>query len=445
MLNIVMIGAGSVGKYMAGLLSKSEHNVVVVDIDKVKIESLSWEIDIATRVGSGTDWQLLDDLMEIDPDWLIALSDDDETNLVACSIAKQLGYPQTIARVKDSRYLNRTRLDFGRIFDVDYFVAPELLVAYDMLKYMVSEGSIVIENFANGAVQLRTLVIPDKWKSEVPLKNLKFPDGVMIGLIKRGDKIIFPHGEDRIHAKDEVTFMGETDAMDDLSGFLGQENKKIKSVVIIGGSLVGLNLALLLEARGIHVRLIEKDYDRSLFLAERLNETTVMNHDATDMDFLRAEKIPQADLIAFCTGNDEINLLGSMLLKEEGAKDVVVMLSGKDFNPLADKFGLHQVASPSVSAANRILSKILSGRIKALVSLYDNQAEVIEVKVSVDSKLVGIPLSELGPLLPKDFLVAMIQNRGRIMVANGARIISPGDTVIIITNPEHVNELEAIL
>ncbi|MCB1114222.1 MAG: Trk system potassium transporter TrkA [Chlamydiia bacterium] len=444
MLNIVIIGAGRIGAHMAELLSKAEHNVIVVDIDKKKIEDLSWVVDVATRVGSGTDWQLLDDLLELNPDWLIALTSDDENNLVACSIAKHLGYPNTIARVKDNRFLNRTRLDFARIFDVDHFVGPELLVAHDMLKYMVSEGSVVIENFANGAVQLRTILVPKSWKSQAKLKDLKFPDGVMVGLIKRGDDIIFPHGDDTIKQGDEVTFIGETDAMDHLSSFIGHENKKIESVVIVGGSLVGLNLALLLEKRNIGVRLIDKNYDRCQELAEKLNDTTIMNHDITDLDFIRAEKIPQADLITFCTLNDETNLLGSMLLKEEGAEDVVVMLSGKSYDTLAEKAGVHQVASPRISAANRILSQILSGRVSSLISLYDNRAEVIEVNVGVDSKVVGIPLSDLGPLLPPDFLVAMIQNRGRIMVANGSRIISPGDTVIVISGPEHISELESI-
>lgn len=444
MLNVVIIGAGSVGSYMAELLSKAEHNVIVVDYDKNKIESISWGVDVATRVGSGTDWQLLDDLLELNPDWLIALTDDDENNLVACSIAKHLGFPHTISRVKDNRYLNRTRLDFGRIFDVDYFVGPELLVASDMLKYMVSEGSIVIENFANGAVQLRTVLIPGHWQKSAPLKQMQFPEGVMVGLIKRKEAVIFPHGDDVILPGDEVTFIGETDAMDHLARYIGHGNKKIGSVVIVGGSLVGMNLAMLLEKRNVGVRLIEKDYDRCVFLAEKLSQTTIMHHDITDVNFIRAEKIAQADLIAFCTQNDELNLLASMLLKEEGAADVVVMLAGKSYESLAAKASVHQVASPRISAANRILSQILSGRISSLVSLYDNQAEVMEVKVGPDSKVVGIPLSDLGPLLPADFLVAMIQNRGRIMVANGSRIISPGDTVICISAPEHISELEKI-
>ena len=123
-MSIVIVGAGDVGLYLAQILSKEEHNIILIDKDSKKLQQASNLLDVATRTGSGTDWQLLDDLLELSPTLFIALTDDDETNLVACSIAKNLGYPRTIARVHDNRYLNRTRLDFSRIFEVDYFISP---------------------------------------------------------------------------------------------------------------------------------------------------------------------------------------------------------------------------------------------------------------------------------------------------------------------------------
>ena len=449
MLNIVILGAGSVGRYIAELLSKAQHNVIVVDKDKQKIEALSQTVDVATRVGSGTDWQLLDDLLELFPDALIALTNDDETNLVACSIAKQLGYPLTICRVRDSRYLNRSRLDFAKLFDVDYFIGPELIVAQDIMKYLTSHGSVMVEHFAHGAVQLRTIVIPDKWKrGDKTIAELNIPTGIMAALIyrkgKEGAKVIFPHGEDIIKPLDEVTFIGESEGINELHHFIGIEEKQIRSVVIVGGSIVGINLAKLLEKGNIGVRLIESDYEKCVQLAEILPETTIMHHDATDIDFLRAEKIGQADLVAYCTRHDELNMLGATLVKEIGAQDVVTVLSNPAYEPIIDKLDINHVVSPRTAAANRILSQVTSGKVNSLISLYDNRAEVMEVTVSMDSKVVGIPLSELGPLLPNDFLIAMIQNRGRIMVANGNRIISPGDTVIVVTDPKYIPELGKI-
>lgn len=450
----MVVGAGGIGRHIASVLSKEKHSVILIDLDAAKLEKASWNMDIGTRLGSGTDWQLMDDLLDLSPDFLIALTNSDETNLVACSIAKHLGYPRTIARVQDNRFLNSTRLDFSHIFEVDHFIGPELLAANDVLKYMISPGSIAVENFAHGAVQMRTLAIPVHWKkSHVPLKVLELPKGMIVGLVRRGvrtegenatKKLIFPHGNDVLIPGDEVTFIGETEVMVDLHQFLGLKQKGVKSVVIMGGSLTGLNLAKMLESRNIDVRLIEKDFNRASILAEQLPKTTIMNHDGTDIDFLRSEKIGSAEVFVSCTSKDEVNLLAALLGKEVGCQDVVAILSNTNYAPIASQLGINHAVSPRVTAADNILSQILSGTVTSLVSFYENQAEVMEIYVSMDSNVVGIPLSELGSLLPKDFLIAIIQNRGRIMVAHGSRIISPGDTVIVLTSPRHIPELEKI-
>ena len=455
-MNVVIVGAGGIGRHIASILSKEEHNVVLIDPDEKKLEKAAQYIDVATRKGSGTNWQLMDDLLELSPEFLIALTNNDETNLVSCTIAKHLGYPHTIARVNDNRFLNRSRLDFAHIFEVDYFICPELLVANDIIKYMISPGSLAVENFAHGSVQLRTLAIPDKWKKgDVPLKDLNLPQGMIVGLIhrevngegeegKRFKKVIFPHGLDCIRPGDEVTFIGETKAISELHHFVGWSQSTIKSVVIVGGTLTGLNLAKMLEQRDIDVRFIEKDYERCRVLAEQLPECTIMNHDGTDIDFLKAEKIGTAEVLVACTSSDEVNMVVGLLGKEVGCGDIVVTLSNTNYAPFAAQLGINHAVSPRISIADHILSQILSGTVTSLVSFYENQAEIMEINVSVDSKIVGIPLSELGPLLPSDFLIAMIQNRGRVMVANGNRIISPGDTVIVITSPKHIPELEKI-
>lgn len=445
-MNIVIVGAGDIGRYVATIMSKEAHNVIVIDHDKEKLRSLQASTDISTREGSGTDWQLLDDLLELYPDMLIALTHDDEVNLVTCSLAKQLGYPTTIARVHDSRFLNQTRLDFGRIFDVDHFICPELLTAHEILKYISSMGSLGGEYFAHGAVQLATLKIPASFTKEgVALNKMVLPEGVMIGLVYRGKgELIFPHGSDRIMPDDEVTFIGETEAIDHLDPLFGVERKKIESVVLIGGSLTAMHLAKLLELRGLRTRIFEKDEARAIYLSQVLPETTVIHHDALDLEYLRSEKIDQSDLIISCTSQDETNIFASLLAKEAGCKDVLMILSHRDNVPLLDSLGIKHVVSPVVCATNRILSQAFTGTVNTLVSLYENRAEIVEVNVSTDSQVAGIPLNDLGPLLPKDFLIAMIQNRGRIMVANGNRIISPGDTVVVITTPSHVAELEKI-
>jgi trk system potassium uptake protein len=334
---------------------------------------------------------------------------------------------------------------------VDYFIGPEVLVAHDILKYIINPSSLAVENFAHGSLQLRTLLIPNTWHAkDATLKNLNLPANIIVGLIRRDSPdenkktVIFPHGDDAILPGDEVTFIGASEAISELHSLFDIWQKEIQHVVIIGGSLTGRHLANLLVQRDIDVRIIDKSYERCCQLAERVPHSTIMHHDATDIEFLRGEKINHSDIVVICTNRDEVNLLTALLSKEVGCQNILIMLNNPNYIPMVTELGFQYVASPRHSATNHILSQLFFGKVTSLISLYENQAEVIEITVSMDSKVVGIPLSELGPYLPKDLLIVMIQNRGRIMIAHGDRIISPGDTVIVVTNPKHVDELERI-
>lgn len=453
-MNIVIVGAGETGRHIAAILSKENHNVVLIDKQTKRLEQVAWQTDVATKEGSGTDWQLLDSLLDISPDLFLALTGEDQTNLVSCSIAKNLGYPRTVARVRDNRYLNRTRLDFGRMFDIDYFISPELLVANDIYKYMNSPGSLCVESFVHGAVQLRTIVVPQNWpRGNKNLSELNIPIGMMIGLIRRvtphttkdeDKEVIFPHGNDRIFPGDEVTLIGETEVVSKAHYYFGLSQRPIHSVVIIGGSRTAINLARILESRGMSIRLIEKNYDKCCDLAERLPHTTVINHDGTDFDFLLSEKVGQADVFVVSTHSDEVNVMIGSLAKEAGCENVIVQLSNANYIPIVNRLGINHTTSPRIVAANRIVALAISGTITSMVSLHENQAEIMEVSVSMTSKAAGIPISELGSMLPKDFLIAAIQNRGRVMIADGDKIISPGDSVIVVSHPRHLRELQDI-
>ncbi len=446
-MNIVIIGAGDIGLYIATLLSKQKHNVILIDKNGAKLEEVSWQMDVAIQQGSGTDWQLLDHLLEIQPDLFLALTNQDEVNLVACSIAKHLGYPKTIARVKDNLFLNRTRLDFARVFNVDYFISPELLVAYDIYKYMISPGSLAFENFAHGEVQMRTLQVPSTWnRQNTPLAQLQLPKGIILGLIYRHlpnekSQLIFPHGSDCILPGDELTFIGKRQQISHIHHFLGLTIQKVDRVLIIGGSLVGINLAKILQEHRIHVSIIEKDFSHCQKLAKELPHCHIIQQDGTNLDFLLSENLRPTDYYIMCTSHDELNILGALLAKETGCKNVIIPLSNNRFLSLMHHLGIVHVVSPKLAIANQIIALATSKSITSLVSLYENEAEILEINVSLNSQIIGIPLAEIGPRLPKDFLIVMIQNRGSISIAKGDSVICPGDMVIVICNPKYFQEL----
>lgn len=455
-MNIVVIGAGAIGSHVAQLLSQEENNVILVDTDQAKLDRLGRNLDVGARLGSGTDWQLLDELLELQPELLVAVTPSDEINLVACSIAKHLGYPQTVARVSDPSFFHRTRLDFERIFHVDHFIGPDILVAQDIFKTIISPEALSTQTFAHGSIQMRTVEVPERWrKSEKKLYELGLPKGMMVGLIRRpGEgrkkagnflgRVIFPHGGDSLLPGDEVTLIGEGEVIDSFYQSFGTPQKKVRAVAIMGGSRAAVSLARILRQHGCRVMLIDKDYDRCSELAESMHNVTIIHHDATEVDFLRSQRIDSYDVFVSCTRNDEVNLLAAGLAKDAGVDTVVSMISDTRYLPLVKRLGIGHTVSPRLSAANRVLAVARPQAVTSMVSLYDGEAEIMEIKVSAESPLAGIPISELGPKLPKDFLIAVIRNRGRIMVAHGARIMSPGDTVVVISHPRHIQEFYKI-
>jgi len=451
-VNTVIVGAGDIGYSIAELLSSEGHAVILVDRDRSRLERADQHLDVATRVGSGSDWRLLEELSDPRPEMICALTNDDETNLVCCTIAKGLGYPTTIARVRDISFLNRTRVDFGRIFSVDHFVSPDLLVAQDIYKYVISLASVTMENFAYRAVQMRTIIVPEKWKqADKSLAQITLPEGVMVGLIRRDgtgkrqhEELIFPHGNDHILPGDEVTFIGQTESMQELHSYFGIAQPQIKAATIVGGSLMGSNLAKILQERDIDVRLIDRDYDKCCELAEELPRCSILHHDGTDLKFLVGEKIGKKEILIGCTHRDETNILVAMLGRKAGCERVIASISDPAYTPLLKDLGITHAVSATASTANSILSIARARSVVSTYSMYDNRVKIVEMKVSSESRVVGIPLSELGPYLPKDFLIAVIQNRGRVVVAKGDTTLSPGDTVIAITTSQRAGQLQKV-
>ncbi len=455
-MNIVILGAGNIGAYLASVLAKEQHNVILIDKDASKLERISEEADVATLCGYGSRWKLLDQLIENEPALFIAMTGDDETNLVACSIAKNLGYPRTVSRVKEIGFLARSRLDFGRLFFVDHFIGAEVLAANDILKNIINPEDLAIENFAHGSIQMRTIVIPDSWNNtKIPLCKLDLPQEIIIGLIRRKipdpsnpnnkkDVVIFPHGDDHIESGDEITIIGETTFMHDLHTFFKLPQTKVHSVVIVGGTPVGMRLAHILELRNINVKLIEMDLKKCEELSELLPRSSILNQDGMNLQFLASEQVQLSDAFVACTNEDESNFLIAATAKHLGCKKIISLISDTSLAPILRDQNIHFSVSERVNIANRVLSIIHAEKILSIASLCDNQAKVIEIKVSEDCELVGIPLSELSAKLPQNLLITAIENRGRVMIGKGDRIISPNDTVILITSPELLHELQEL-
>lgn len=448
-MNIVIFGAGAIGSYLAATLSHEKHNVIVIDRSAKPLEKLTEHADVATRIGSGTDAHLLEELLEYAPSLFIAVSSDDETNLVACSLAKNLGYPKTVARVRKSSYLNRSRLDFARLFFVDHLIGTELIVAHDIMQHLFHPETGRMENFAHGCVQMRTLTIPTLWKqAEVPLAHLKLPQNLLVGLIRRlrnaDHEVIFPMGSDALLPGDEITLIGDAKAMVKVSDFFGVEQKTVKSALILGGSMISLHTAKLLLDQGTEVKILESDEALCRTLAQELPDATILCHDMTDIHFLLEEKLAGAEAVICASSSHETNVLMAALAKQMGSPHVVPLVSEESYLPFLHNLGIRSTVSERMSISNRIHALIQAKPLFSISSLYEDQAQIMEIKVSSNSQIVGIPLVDLRSQLPKDFLFALIENRGHVTIPKGNHILAPGDSVIALCHPKHLSELESI-
>ncbi len=446
-MNVVILGAGKTGSHVASVLSEEEHNVILIDADAKVLEQAGRESDVATLHARAPSWKLFEQLLENEPDLFFAATDNDETNLVCCSIAKNLGFPKTVARVRSRDYIHPSRLDIGRLFFVDYFVNPELLAAQDLFKVLVHAGDIAVEHFAHGAIQMRTILIPDRWdRGGSPIRDLGLPGDLIVGLIRRkltdGEKIVFPHGEDHILPGDEVTVVGEAKEIHRLHEIFHAPEHRVRSIILVGGTPVAAHLAHFLAQQKIAVRIIESDRARCEELSDFLPHATIINRDGRDPSLLRAERVQDADALVSCTTHDGTNVLIASVAKQIGCPKSIAVITESSYAPVLDKVGVLPALSAKVNVANRILSILHEGTILSVASLSHDQAKMVELKISPYSKAVGIPLSDLN--LPKDLLIAVIESQGRVMVGKGNRVLCPDDIAIAICHPHQIPKLQQI-
>lgn len=446
-MNIVILGAGKIGSYVAAVLAEEEHNVILIDHNEEALQYAARESDVATIHASAPSWKLFESLIESKPDLFFAATSDEETNLVSCTIAKNMGFPKTIARVQTREYLNNMHLDFSRLFFVDYFIGPEVLAAQDLCKVLVHSGDLAVEHFAHGAIQMRTIQIPQKWdKGTLPISKLGLPEDLIAGLIRRKteteEAVLIPHGEDNILPGDELTVVGEAKIMHKLHEIFHTSETKTRSVILVGGSPLAVHLTHYLCQQKIHVRIVEKDKMRCEELATLLPQATIIHRDGRDPQLLRSERVQDVDAFVSCTHLDETNLMIAALAKEIGCQKSIAQITNTQILPILEKVGVLPSLSPRVNAANRILSILDEGTTLSVASLSCDAAKIVEMKVSATSKVVGISLSDLE--LPKGLLIAVIERQGRVMIGRGNRVLCPDDIVIAICHPIQIPKLQQL-
>lgn len=447
-MKTVILGAGTFGQFVAESLSQDGHNVTLVDTNKERLEEASQKMDVTTRLGMASDWKLLHELMLESPELVLALTDNDEVNLVACRIAKSFGSTKCVARIQEMHHLGSFPIDIKRLFHVDDIVVPDLLVANKLIKITANE-CFSNESFFHDKAFMRTIKIPQEWKHHgKTLKELcSTTRRFIVALIKRAsphEALIFPHGQDQLLSGDELTVIGDHHLQDDIDALLGEGHDLPTSVVVVGGTLTGVLIAKALSEKGVHVRLVDTSKEHCYSLAKELPKIPLLYHPSADWDFFKSEKIDKVDACIACTGSEEKNMQLSLIAKDLGCPKVLSVFSDKASRHLAEKLGISHVVSPYITTCDHILTLTRQNSLSIIVSLYDQKAEIVGVKVSERSHVIGVPLAELGPHLPKEMLIGLVLSNGKIFAATGQHALSLGDELLIMCHPKHRKYIEEL-
>ena len=443
-MRVVIIGAGEVGSNIAESLTDA-HEVVVVDIDPEYVEKLNYSLDVLAIEGDGTSLEILREAGIEEADLLIASTDDDETNLVACGTAKAVGDPFTIARVKNVGFLGTWELS-QNAFGVDFMVCSNLLTAQDIVQVLGLPAAIDVEPFAHGLVQMAEFEITaDSPLVDQTVREADQVDSLTFAAILRNGEVELPSGDSRLAGGDRVIVIGNPERVYEfaLTATPAEAADKAEDVIIVGASEIGYQTARLLQERGVRPRLIEYDSERAREVAEELSETVVLEHDATDTEFLEREHLGTADAVVATLESDQKNLLVSLLAERLGVERSIAVVETGEYHDLFEAVGVDVAINPRTVTAEEITRITRGGSAEKLAFIENDRAEVLEVEINDRSEFAGKPIRESIPDLPPGVVVGAIVRDRQTVTPRGDTVIEPGDHVILFVDADIAEEVNS--
>ena len=446
-MKIIIVGAGEVGFHIASRLSHENKDVVVIDTNAAAIARVSENIDVEAVVGSGSSPVVLEEAGIKEAEILLAVTDSDETNLVACLMADTISpVTKKLARIRQKDYDAYHQVFHDAPPHIDTIINPEIEVVRTIERFMGVPGAVDVGEFADGRLKFVGIYL-DKGARLAGLRLMELPGKigtkVLVAAVVRNEKLIIPGGNDRIYPGDLIYFISEEEGLARILKAFDKEFKPMKRAFIVGGGRLGLRLAKSLEKKGIYTKLIEKAPARCSELAEQMNKVVVIHGDGSDQSLLVEENIQDMDVVITLTDDEETNILVSLLAKRMGARKTITRLSKFSYFPLMSSIGLEQVVSPRLSAIDTILQYIRRGKVLSARTISDEQAEVWEAEALETSDIVGKPLRETD--MPHGALVIGIIREDKILIPSGDSVIQPHDRIIIFAKRQVISKIEKIL
>ncbi len=449
-MKIVILGAGQVGSSVAESLASEANDITVVDVDGARLRNIQDHLDIRTVLGSAAHPSVLVDAGIEDCDLMIAVTQSDETNLVACKLAQQLfNVPTRIVRLRATDYLSNEKVLGPDCFDVDLAICPEQVLTDYIVKLIEFPEALQVLEFAHGKVSLVAVrAFQGGPLVGHPLKDLKkdIPNvDARIAAIFRGDTSVLPDGNTVVQAGDEVFCLAATKDIRQVMHELRRMDKPVRRVMIAGGGNIGLRLGRALE-RDYSVKVIEYDKRRCEILSTRLDRALVLQGDVTDEALLEAENVSDMDLFVAVTNDDENNIMSCLLAKRMGARRVVSLINRRSYVDLLHAGEIDIAISPAQTTIGTLLAHVRRGHVAQVHSLRRGVAEALEAVVHGDresSRCVGRRIEEID--LPNGAAIAAIVRGDEVVMAHHDTVVQAEDHVIVfVTDKKQLPKVEKL-
>jgi len=451
-MNIIICGAGRVGYTISKILTEQDHSITVIDQSSEDIQKINDNLDVKAIVGKATSPNVLEKANTKDADMIIAVTKNDEINMLICQIAYSIfKVPKKIARIRSQEYLSEK---YNFLFNkenlpIDFIISPELEIAKSIQRKLEAPGALENIPFAQNKIRLLEILIEDNCPlTGIKLNQIttKFPDlnANILGVI-RDENFLFVKKNDVLKSNDKAYVIMNAEQMQKTLSAFGHEEKISNKVLIIGGGNIGFNLAKNLEAsfESVRIKIIEKDKNRAEFIANELNNSIVINGNALDEDILEEANLSEVETVLALTNDDEDNLMVSVLV-EKFSKDkrTMALINKPNYSLLKSSLKIDDLIDPRMDTVATILKHIHKGTIETAYTILNGEYEVIEADIIETSELINKELKNSN--LPDEIRIGAILRDGKILIPRSNTKFQKNDTVVFLCKSDQISLVENI-
>ena len=451
-MNIIVCGAGKVGFSISKQLSSQGHSVTVIDQSSEDIKKINDTLEVKGIVGRATLPSVLENAGAEKTDMIIAVTRNDETNMVVCQLASSLfNISKKIARIRTKDFLEGkwNKLYNKSNIPIDVIISPEIEVAKSLYRRLEAPGALDNVPFANNKIKMLEISVEKNCPiKDIPLKDLttKFPNfkANIVGAVRK-DKFIFLKKNDKMIVDDNIYLVVSSEHLNEIIRAFGHEEKISSKILIIGGGNIGLHLAKMLETNleNVRVKIIEKNKQRAEEIATELSSSIVINGDALEDDILKEANLEESETVLALTNDDENNIMACVLAEKNGpGKRTIAIVNKSNYSLLQSSLNIDDLVDPRMTTVSRIMEHVHKGTIGTVYSLLDGEYEFIEAKVLEKSELLNKKIKDSD--LPEDVRVGAVVRNKQVIIPRSNFIFEKDDLVVLLASREKLKEIEEI-